>query len=77
MQVPGGDMPCSKIPQAWNPPVESILRLLDIVSLNNNVSPGNLDVAEPISDFPQFSKALCVVPRVVPGLGLRVSCYGG
>ena len=76
MQVPGGDMLCSKIPPRLVPS-RRILKLLDTISLNNSVSPGNLDVAEPISDFPQFSKALCVAPGVVSGLGLHVSCYGG
>ena len=69
-------MPCSKIPPSLEPP-SRILRLLDTISLNNNVSPGSLDVVEPISDFPQFSKALCVTSGAVPGLGLLVSCYGG
>lgn len=69
-------MPCSKIPPSLEPP-SRILRLLDTISLNNDVSPGNLDVVEPISDLPQFSKALCVAPGAVPGLGLLVSCYGG
>ena len=69
-------MPCSKIPPSLEPP-SRILRQLDTISLNNDVSPGSLDVVEPISDFPQFSKAPCVAPGAVPGLGLLVSCYGG
>lgn len=41
------------------------------------MSSGNLDVAGPISGFPQFSKALCVAPGAMPSLESNAFFYCG
>lgn len=63
-------------PQPPTLELSRIRRVLNSIALNNEVIPGNQDVARPVSGFPEFSKAVCVV-GVMPSPGLSASFYGG